>query len=471
VSNDADDLTADDPATEDAEHGHDEHEDSARRRLLKPRNRDGDDDSEGLSERLVQMFAHQWAQVRAERRHEPEPIRTGPSNFSSAQVPWGLDLAAAWSWRFLVVAAAGFTIVWVLAYFAVITLPLVIALLIAALAAPLVRGMQMVGIPQSLGAGLVVLGGVAMVGGLLTFVGNQAAKGASDLADQVVDGLEKIRTWLREGPLNASDSQINGWIEQAQKSITERSKDIEVAQLTEFGTALGHVLAGFFIILFATYFFLADGHRIWAWVVRLFPRAARERVDTSGRIAWVSLTQFVRATVMVALADAVGIMIVAAILGLPLIAPIGVLVFLGAFVPMVGATIAGIVAILVALVAQGPITALFMLGGVILVQQIEGHVLQPFLMGRFVSVHPLGVIVAIGCGVIVAGIAGALVAVPLAAVVNAVVQHLARFTEVGEDPEVELEEDRAELGAPPPLPMDELHDRLYEGTADAGEEQ
>jgi predicted PurR-regulated permease PerM len=122
-------------------------------------------------------------------------------------------------------------------------------------------------------------------------------------------------------------------------------------------------------------------------------------------------------------------MVVAAILGVPFVLAIGVLVFLGAFVPMVGATVAGTVAILVALVDQGPITALLMLGGVILVQQIEGHILQPFLMGRFVSVHPLGVIVAIGCGVLVAGIAGALIAVPLVAAGNAVVNHLARESE------------------------------------------
>ena len=200
-----------------------------------------------------------------------------------------------------------------------------------------------------------------------------------------------------------------------------------LSQVSEVGTAVGHVVAGFFIVLFSTYFFLSDGDRIWAWLVRLSPRAARERVDSSGRVAWVSLTQFVRATVIVALVDALGIAIVAAILGVPFVLAIGVLVFLGAFVPMIGATIAGTVAILVALVDQGPITALLMLGGVILVQQIEGHMLQPFLMGRWVSVHPLAVIVAIGCGVLVAGIAGALVAVPLAAAVNAVVQHLARL--------------------------------------------
>jgi predicted PurR-regulated permease PerM len=205
-------------------------------------------------------------------------------------------------------------------------------------------------------------------------------------------------------------------------------------------------------VLFSTYFFLAEGQRIWAWCVRLAPRAAREKVDSSGRVAWVSLTQFVRATVIVALVDAVGIAIVAAILGVPFVLAIGVLVFLGAFIPMVGATVAGTVAVLVALVDQGPITALLMLGGVILVQQIEGHILQPFLMGRWVSVHPLAVIVGIGCGVLVAGIAGALLAVPLIAAGNAVVQHLAESTDVGDDPRTLLEGELARHG-----PADDLH--------------
>jgi predicted PurR-regulated permease PerM len=303
----------------------------------------------------------------------------------------------------------------------------------------------------------VVIGGIALVALMLTFVGQQVAEGAKDLADQVVQGLQQIRVWLQTGPLQASDSQINDVIQSTQDAITEQSRDgAALSQVTEFGTAVGHVVAGFFIVLFATFFFLADGERIWAWTVRLAPRAAREHVDGSGRVAWVSLTQFVRATVLVAATDAIGIMIVAAILGVPFVAAIGVLVFLGAFVPMIGATIAGTVAVLVALVAQGPITALLMLGGVVLVQQIEGHVLQPFLMGRFVSVHPLGVIVAIGCGVLVAGVAGALVAVPLAAAGNAVVQHLASETEVGEErPDEELEEDIDEVDAEaPPVPSE-----------------
>ena len=153
-------------------------------------------------------------------------------------------------------------------------------------------------------------------------------------------------------------------------------------------------------MLFSTYFFLADGERIWSWMVRLSPRAARGHVDSSGRVAWISLTQFVRATVIVALTDAIGIAVGAAILGVPFVLAIGVLVFLGAFVPLVGATVAGTVAVLVALVANGPITALLMLAVIIGVQQLEAHVLQPFLMGRWVSVHPLAVILAIAAGVL-----------------------------------------------------------------------
>jgi len=410
-----------------------------------------------LRERLTQQFAQQWATVRAERRPSPEPapIPTGPSNLAPAQVPWGVDLAAAWAWRFLVIVAAGYLIARVLGFFAVITLPLVVALLIAALVTPVALALNRVGVPRRLAAAFVVLGGIAFIAALLTFAGQQVAQGASDLADQVVQGLEEIRHWLQTGPLNASDSQINDVIQSAQDAITKQSQDGEtLTQVTEFGTAIGHVVAGFFIVLFSTFFFLADGERIWAWLVRLAPRAAREHVDGSGRVAWVSLTQFVRATVLVAAVDAIGIMIVAAVLGVPFVMAIGVLVFLGAFVPMIGATIAGTVAILVALVAQGPITALFMLGGVIAVQQLEGHILQPFLMGRFVRVHPLGVIVAIGCGVLVAGIAGALVAVPLAAAGNAVVQHLAEDTDIGEDePDEALEEDIEEVDADaPPLP-------------------
>lgn len=381
----------------------------------------------GATARLRQL-GQQWAQLRAERTaaEAPSAVAAGPSNFSRAQVPWGYDVAAAWAWRFVVICAAGYILLWLLARYATLTVPIAVALLVSAMAFPAVERLARWGVPRKLASGGLVVGGVATVGLLLTFVGSTVSQGAKDLAASVADGIQQIEIWLKTGPLKASDSQINSYLEKARETITERAQNPDtIGQVTHVGTALGHVVAGFFIVLFASYFFLAEGGRIWAWVVRLTPRAARRSIDGSGRVAWVALTNFVRATVFVALADAIGISVGAAILGVPFVPALGVLVFLGAFVPMIGATIAGTVAILVALVSNGPITALLMLGVVILVQQIEGHVLQPFLMGKLVSVHPLGVIAAIACGVITAGIVGALIAVPLAAAGNAVVQYLA----------------------------------------------
>lgn len=392
-------------------------------------------------------IAQQWAEVRAARRAmEAEPeIAGGPTNFGPARVPYGMDLAAAWSWRFLVICAAGAIVLWLLNFFLVVVLPVVIALLIAALATPLVTWAQRVGVPRKLAALLVVIVGLGFIALLITFVSNQVSQGVGDLSKQVGDGIDQIRDWLRTGPLHVTDKQISEALDKAQEQIQSYGKDA-VGKVGEVGTAVGHVVAGIFIVLFSTYFFLADGPLIWAWMVRLFPRAGRLRADSSGRVAWTSLTQFVRATVLVALTDAIGIMLGAAILGVPFVSAIGVLVFLGAFVPMIGAFVSGTVAVLVALVAVGPVKALIMFGVVVGVQQLEAHVLQPFLMGRFVSVHPLGVIIAIALGVIVAGIPGALIAVPLAASLNAVVQHLANYTEVGEDAEEAGEHEAAPLG-------------------------
>ncbi|KAA1419669.1 AI-2E family transporter [Nocardioides humilatus] len=415
----------------DHEEGHEEDHRHRPRFTRRRRVDEGEDPDEDAVATVLQRFAHQWALAREERRGGPAPLLTGPSRTGRAEVPWGLDLAAAWAWRLLIIAAAGYLVMWLAGYFAVVTIPIAVALLFSALSWPMVHLLIRLKIPKGLAAGLVVLGGITAVAALLTFAGQQVATGAEDLADQTVKGLEEIRTWLRDGPVNASDSQINDWIKSAQDMITERSKDGEVlGRVTEVGSALGHVVAGFFITLFATYFFLADGDRIWAWIVRLAPRGARERVDSSGKVAWLSLVQFVRATVIVAAVDAIGIMIGAAILKVPFVLAIGVLVFLGAFVPVIGATIAGSVAVLVALVDQGPVTALIMAGVLIGVQQLEGHVLQPFLLGRWVQLHPLGVILAIAGGVLVAGVVGALVAVPLAAAANAVVLHLAELSQM-----------------------------------------
>ncbi len=399
-------------------------------------------------ERLTDRLAHQWAHLRAEqRRQEVSTTVGGTSNFSRAQVPWALDLAAAWAWRLIVIGLATYALFRGIEHFAELTIPLVIAILVTALGAPLVAALERVGIRRKAGAAIVVLGGLLLVAAMLALAGQQIAGGANDLAAQVSSGLGDLKDWLKTGPFHLSDSQISDYIQKAQDKLAEQAKSGKVlSQATHVGTALGHVLAALFLVLFSSYFFLADGERIWAWIVRLAPRAARTRVDSSGRVAWISLTQFVRATVIVAVTDATGVMIAASVLRVQFVFAIGVLVFLGAFIPIVGAFVAGTVAVLVAFVDHGIVIALIMLACVVAVQQIESHVLQPFLMGRFVSIHPLGIIIAIAAGILTAGIAGALVAVPFAAAANAVVQHLASGTEVGQDPEGHVDEDEGHVG-------------------------
>lgn len=338
-------------------------------------------------------------------------------------VPDGVRIAAAWSWRFLVIVAAAAVVGWTMRYLSEVVVPVVVGVLLTALLVPVTNMLQRrLRLPRGAAAGITVLLTIGVLAGLLTLVGTQIRSQFDDLSVQVSQGIGDLRDLIRIN-LNVTDEQISDWITKAREAVLSGGALGERA--AEVGSTATHVVAGLFIALFCTFFFLYEGGRIWTWLVRLFPRPARAKADSSGRKAWVSLTAFVRATILVAAVDATGITIGAAALGLPLVSAIGILVFVGSFVPVVGAVVSGSVAVLVALVAKSPLVALLMLAVVIGVQQLESHVLQPFLLGRAVSVHPLAVILAIATGVIVAGIVGALIAVPTAAVANAVVNHLA----------------------------------------------
>jgi predicted PurR-regulated permease PerM len=350
-------------------------------------------------------------------------------------IPAGVDVAAAWSWRLLLIAGSGGLLIWLLSYFSEITVPVAIAILLTALSTGAVNWLSAHKVPRIVATFIMVLAILIVLFGLLTLVGQQLATQIDDLKASVVEGISQVQNWARTGPLGLSDAQVQVWIDEAKATISSSDTSL-LTRVTEVGVQISHIVAGFFIALFATFFFIYEGDRIWSWIVVLFPTSTRGRINSSGHTAWRSLTAFVRATVVVALTDAVGVMIAAWILGVPLAFAIGVLVFLGAFIPIIGALIAGSVAVLVALVAQGPWVALFMMIGVIIVQQFESHVLQPFLMGRFVALHPLAIIVAIAAGVVVAGIVGALIAVPLAACLNGIVRHLAaEAREFQSDPE------------------------------------
>lgn len=335
-------------------------------------------------------------------------------------VPVGVRAASEWSWRLLLIVTALFVAGVALSAVSQVVVPVAVALLMAALLAPASARLGR-RLPKGAAAGLTLLATIIVVGGLLTLVGTQFTKGFGELTGQLAAGVEQIRDFIRT-TFNITDTEFDSYWEDLTTRIGESGNIGSMAATV--GLTAGHFIAGIFIALFTLFFLLYDGPGIWRWIVRLFPRAARDRVMSSGHIAWDQLSAFVRATVIVAFVDAVGISAGAAILKVPFALAIGVLVFLLSFIPIVGALISGSVAVLLALVAHGPGVALIMLAVVLGVQQLESHVLQPLLLGKAVHVHPLAVILAIAAGSIIAGIVGALVAVPFAAVLNAVGKHL-----------------------------------------------
>jgi predicted PurR-regulated permease PerM len=338
-------------------------------------------------------------------------------------VPTGLRVGAALAWRFIMVIAALYVIIWLAGYFAQLMVPVGIALLLAALMAPGVERLTQWGVPRGVSALLVMIAGIAVLGGLLTFVIIQFTIGLPDLQKQVSDSLDQINDWLNNGPLHLRDEQIQTYINNVIESIRENQSAITESAITT-ATTIGEILTGFVLTVFVLIFFLYDGPGIWRFVTRGVPSRVRERVDVAGRRGFGALVSYVRATAAVALVDAVGIGIGLAIVGVPLVIPLSALVFLSAFVPIIGAVIAGTVAVLVALVANGIVAALVVLAIVIGVMQLESHVLQPWLLGRAVRLHPLAVVLAIAAGLIAAGISGALLAVPLLAVLNAGIKSL-----------------------------------------------
>ncbi|MFI7482835.1 AI-2E family transporter [Kocuria sp. M1R5S2] len=332
-------------------------------------------------------------------------------------------VAAAWSWRLIIILAAVGLVGWVLSTITVVIIPVLISGLLAGLLFPLVKWLRGRHVPAGAASGIAVLLLIGLVTGLLVLAGRQIVLGFAQLSQNVVVGTQQLLGWLEDGPLNISADSVNDWIDDLGTTVQDNSEAI-LSGAMSFGSTAGSVLTGMIIMLFTLLFFLMDGERIWLFLVRLFPTSARRAVNGAGRQGWTSLVQYARIQGFVAFVDAVGIGLSAALLGVPLALPIGILVFLGSFIPIIGAVVTGAVAVLVALVANGMTTALVMLGLVLLVQQIESNVLQPLVMGRAVSLHPLAVFLAVASGSILFGIAGALFAVPVMAFLNTVVRYL-----------------------------------------------
>jgi predicted PurR-regulated permease PerM len=379
----------------------------------------------------------QQAPPEVEPAPTPTPVHPSTTSRDDADVPYSLRISAAWSWRLLVLAIAIYGVVRVVGILRFVMIPLAIALLLTAFLSPAVGWLLRARFHRTFAVVMVMVCGLAAVGGTLTLVVNEFVTGAPQLSNDAGKGVRQIQDWLRTGPLHLSDAQLNRYIDEAQSWITDNSSRFTSGALATAAT-VAEVLTGAVLVLFSTFFFLRDGRKIWRFIVRLFPIGARWRIDDAGQASWSALGNYVRATVLVAFIDALGIGIALVIFRIPFSFALAALVFLGAFIPIVGAALSGAVAVLVALVAQGPIVALIILGAVIGVQQLEGHVLQPLIMGRAVALHPLAIIVGIGSGVVIAGIVGALVAVPLIAELNTAVRRLNKRRPPSIPPSVEV---------------------------------
>ncbi|MFD7842770.1 AI-2E family transporter [Nocardia sp. NPDC059764] len=304
-----------------------------------------------------------------------------------------------------------------------VTIPISIALLGAALMAPLVNWMQRFGVPRAIGVLVALIGSLGILAGIMTFVVEQFVSGVPQLSDEFKTSVHQVQDWLINGPLHLSNDQIRNAGDTIVKTV-ESNKDALTNGALTTATVIGEFFTGTFLTLFILIFFLYGGDQIWEFCTRIVPTAHRSKVREAGRLGFGTLTGFVRATVLVAAVDAIGIGAGLAILNVPLALPLASLVFIGAFIPIVGSFIAGSVAVFIALMTKGLVTALIVLGITVAVMQLEGHVLQPLLMGRAVRIHPLAVVLAIAAGVVLAGLAGGLLAVPFVAVVNTAMRSL-----------------------------------------------
>ncbi|SDJ90854.1 Predicted PurR-regulated permease PerM [Cryobacterium psychrotolerans] len=352
-------------------------------------------------------------------RHVPRHEHNGVDE----NIPPGIRLAGAWSWRLLAIAGAAAVLIFLIIQLRLIVIPLLVAVLVSALLVPFVSFLVRHRWPRGLSVALALLGTLAVVGGLIALAASQIAAGSSDLTQRFEASVEKLKAALLASPLQLTESQLNDYLDQANQAIQSDSQ-VFITGALSVGSSVGHLVAGFLLALFSLLFILIDGKGIWDWIVRIFPRRARAAVDGAGIAGWSTLGNFAKVQILVASIDAVGIGVGAALLGVPLAVPIGILVFLGSFIPIVGAVATGIVAVIIALLFNGPGYALAMLGVVLLVQQVEGHVLQPLIMGTAVKVHPLAVVLAVGAGSLLAGIPGALFAVPVAAVLNVMTNYI-----------------------------------------------
>ena len=354
------------------------------------------------------------------------------------EIPLGVRRAAAWSWRLIVVVAASALIIWGMLQITTIVIPVFIAILLASLLTPVVKVLtRYTFLGRGAASGIALLGLLLLVSGMFTLAGRQLFAQFADIQDKAVTGFQGLLDWATS-TFQIDTPMINAAIDEGLEQLQQYSGQLVSGALST-AAVLGNVVTGILICLFTLFFLLAGGAGIWRWVVGLLPPAARVPTHEAFRRGWKALSAYMRTQILVAAVDAFGIAIGMVALGLGSYAvPIWLLVFLFSFIPLVGAIASGAIAVLLVLVLNNWIGAVIMLVIVLAVQQIEGNVLQPFLMGKAVELHPLAVFLGVASGAMVAGIPGALFAIPLLAFLNATLLYV-----VGRDPSPDLGQDRA----------------------------
>jgi predicted PurR-regulated permease PerM len=379
------------------------------------------------------------------------PARVWTDRELDQDIPYGIRIAASWAWRLGLILLMAGALIWLLGRISFLIIPVMVAALLAGLLSPVVRWLLSRRLPNGAAVALTVVGFIGVIVGALALVGRQLASGFGELWSQALTGVKQVQDWLADGPLHLTADQIDQYIKEASTALQDNSSSILSGALS-FGSTAGHFAAGMVLALFILIFFLLEGDRIWAFLVRLLPKKARAAAFGAGRKGWASMVSYARIQMFVAFVDAVGIGAGAAIIGVPLALPLSVLVFIGSFIPVVGALVTGAIAVLLALVANGPVNALIMLAIVLLVQQLESHILQPLVMGKAVALHPVAVILSVAAGSYLAGIPGALFSVPILAVANSAIRYIAART-------WEHEQELATLGGPV-TPGPELDDTI-----------
>ena len=331
-----------------------------------------------------------------------------------------LRVTAATAGRFLVIIAFLYVLILLLNQISLVTITITVAIMLSAILRPLVNLAVRGGAPRWLAAPIVFLLGVGFIGVAMWFVVTQITSNMPTIVSRLNDAGLSILTWLKQGPAQMSQEQVDQMSTQLAGKLANAQGDIASGALATASSVAGF-LTGAILCLFSLLFLLLDDGQIWAWVVRLFPASEHDRVETGGAVAWRTLVAYMRSTIVLALINALTMVPIMMIAEMDLVIPLAVLLFLGSLIPMIGMLVAGVVLMLVALVLKGAVTALVMGIALFVVIQLEGNLLNPYILGKAVQIHPLAILATVTGGTLVGGVFGAFVAVPLVAIINNVV--------------------------------------------------